>query len=85
MKVLTLIQSRATSVALGAKRYETRSWSTAYCGPFGIHAGRGENNTAGLRYCRNVHFTGELALHAFALQCNTMDCASYVQATRPRK
>jgi hypothetical protein len=41
MKALTLTQPWATLVALGAKRIETRSWSTAYRGPLAIHAAKG--------------------------------------------
>ncbi len=39
MRVLTLRQPWATLVAIGAKRIETRSWSTAYRGRILIHAG----------------------------------------------
>lgn len=38
MKALTLWQPWASLVALGAKRIETRSWSTTYRGPLAIHA-----------------------------------------------
>ena len=41
MKVLTLTQPWATLVAIGAKRIETRSWSTKYRGPLAIHAAKG--------------------------------------------
>lgn len=41
MKALTLTQPWATLVAIGAKQYETRSWSTAYRGPLAIHAAKG--------------------------------------------
>jgi hypothetical protein len=41
MKVLTLTQPWATLVAIGAKRIETRSWSTNYRGPLAIHAAKG--------------------------------------------
>lgn len=41
MKGLTLTQPWATLVALGAKRFETRSWSTGYRGPLAIHAAKG--------------------------------------------
>jgi hypothetical protein len=41
MRILTLTQPWATLVATGAKRIETRSWSTAYRGPVAIHAGKG--------------------------------------------
>jgi hypothetical protein len=41
MKAITLTQPYATLVAMGAKRIETRSWSTRYRGPLAIHAGKG--------------------------------------------
>ena len=41
MKTLTLTQPWATLVATGAKRIETRSWSTSYRGPLAIHAAKG--------------------------------------------
>ena len=41
MKVLTLTQPWATLVAKGAKKVETRSWSTNYRGPLAIHAAKG--------------------------------------------
>lgn len=40
MRCLTLTQPWATLVAIGAKRIETRSWSTSYRGPLAIHAGK---------------------------------------------
>ncbi len=41
MKALTLTQPWATLIAIGAKRIETRSWSTKYRGPLAIHAAKG--------------------------------------------
>lgn len=41
MKALTLTQPWATLVAIGAKRIETRSWTTRYSGRVAIHAGKG--------------------------------------------
>ena len=41
MKVITLTQPWASLVALGAKRIETRSWTTSYRGPLYIHAAKG--------------------------------------------
>ncbi len=38
MKAITLGQPSATLVAIGAKRAETRSWSTRYRGPIAIYA-----------------------------------------------
>lgn len=41
MKALSLTQPWATLVALGAKRFETRSWATSYRGRLAIHASKG--------------------------------------------
>ncbi len=41
VKALTLTQPWASLVAVGAKRIETRSWSTSYRGPLAIHAAKG--------------------------------------------
>lgn len=49
MKVLTLTQPRATLVAIGAKRIETRSWATTYRGPLLIHAAAGLGPVGGMR------------------------------------
>lgn len=38
MKALTLHQPWASLIAVGAKKIETRSWSTSYRGPLAIHA-----------------------------------------------
>ena len=40
MKVLSLTQPWATLVVIGAKRFETRSWKTAYRGEILIHAAK---------------------------------------------
>ncbi len=40
MKALTLWQPWASAVAVGAKRIETRAWSTEYRGPLAIHAAK---------------------------------------------
>ena len=40
MKVLSLTQPWATLMAIGAKRYETRSWSTPHRGPLAIAASK---------------------------------------------
>lgn len=40
IKALTLHQPYAQLMAINAKRYETRSWSTNYRGPIAIHAGK---------------------------------------------
>jgi hypothetical protein len=40
VKALSIIQPWATLIAIGAKRVETRSWSTPYRGPVAIHASK---------------------------------------------
>lgn len=40
MRTISLWQPWATLVAIGAKRIETRSWSTGYRGPLAIHAAK---------------------------------------------
>ena len=42
MRALSLLQPWASLVAWGLKHLETRSWSTAYRGPLGIHASLGK-------------------------------------------
>ena len=60
MKALTVMQPWATLVALGAKRIETRSWSTSYRGPLAIHAsGRISREAAVI--CREPPFREALA------------------------
>lgn len=40
MKAITIKQPWATLIALGEKKFETRSWPTKYRGPLAIHAGK---------------------------------------------
>lgn len=40
MKAITLWQPWASAIAMGMKRFETRSWATNYRGPLAIHAAR---------------------------------------------
>jgi hypothetical protein len=40
MKAISLHQPWATAVAIGAKKFETRSWSTSHLGPLTIHAAK---------------------------------------------
>ena len=41
LRCATLTQPWASLVAINAKHYETRGWSTKYRGPLGIHAAKG--------------------------------------------
>lgn len=49
MKALTLTQPWATLIACGAKRIETRSWTTAFRGHIAIHAAKGLGSIGGKR------------------------------------
>lgn len=40
MKTLSVLQPWASLIATGAKKIETRSWSTKYRGPLAIHASK---------------------------------------------
>lgn len=40
LKAITIKQPWATLIALGEKKYETRSWQTKHLGPLAIHAGK---------------------------------------------
>lgn len=57
MKALSLWQPWATLIAVGAKTFETRSWSTDYRGPLLIHASK---NTDGLYAARTYPFRDAL-------------------------
>ncbi|HEX4521054.1 MAG TPA: ASCH domain-containing protein [Gaiellaceae bacterium] len=66
MKALSLTQPWASLVAAGAKRFETRSWSTGYTGPLAIHAAKGLSSIGGkrglLEVCDLPFFRQTLAL-----------------------
>lgn len=51
MRGFSLTQPWATLVAIGSKRIETRSWSTAYRGDLLIHAAKGFP-----RYCQELRY-----------------------------
>lgn len=57
MKILSLTQPWATLVSLGAKKIETRSWSTPYRGKLLIHAAKGLGSVGGKRGYKRLCFT----------------------------
>lgn len=65
MKALTITQPWATLIAIGAKRFETRGWSTPYRGPLAIHAGKNTKPVGGevglRRLCEMEPFRSVLA------------------------
>lgn len=61
MKAITIIQPWATLLALGEKRFETRSWATRHRGQIAIHAGKKVDR----RICREEPFRSVLAKHGY--------------------
>ncbi|MCR8633468.1 ASCH domain-containing protein [Paenibacillus radicis (ex Xue et al. 2023)] len=61
MKALTIHQPWATLIALGEKRFETRSWATKYRGPLAIHAGKKVDK----EICRQEPFKTILEKHGY--------------------
>lgn len=61
MKVISIIQPWATLIALGEKKFETRSWSTKYRGELAIHASKKIDKAA----CRQEPFRSVLAKHGY--------------------
>lgn len=53
MKALSILQPWASLIAIGAKRYETRSWRTDYRGPIAIHASK-KLDRRGREFCCNA-------------------------------
>src|ERR1051325_5993743 len=75
MKALTLTQPWATLIAIGAKRIETRSWSTDYHGQIAIHAAKGLGPVGGKRgladQCTMAAFADALRSGGYALGAET--------------
>ncbi|MFJ7953937.1 ASCH domain-containing protein [Lysinibacillus sp. NPDC096418] len=59
LKAITIKQPWATLIALGEKRFETRSWQTKYSGPLAIHAGKSVDKEA----CEDSWIKGVLKEH----------------------
>ncbi|NKQ22648.1 ASCH domain-containing protein [Brevibacillus laterosporus] len=57
MKAITIHQPWATLIALGEKKFETRSWRTKYRGELAIHAGKKVDKEA----CQQEPFRSVLA------------------------
>lgn len=75
------MQPWASLVAMGAKKLETRSWSTHYRGPLAIHASRGLRPEA-REWCRTEPFRSALVgldpdtlpRGAIVAVCELVDC-----------
>lgn len=85
MKALSLLQPWASLIAVGAKKIETRSWSTKYRGPLAIHASKKLTEDQRL-LCLSEPFYSTLTnigisvinfnfpLGAVVSTCNLVDC-----------
>jgi hypothetical protein len=83
MRALSLWQPHAQAIALGLKRWETRSWSTDYRGPLAIHAAKRPWNDTGewhaearRRMVRQVTLNGPITWAFGAVVCvvDVVDC-----------
>jgi len=72
VKALSLTQPFATLVAIGAKKIETRSWSTQYRGPLAIHASKGFPKWA-RETCSELPFHAALFRGGYALGLHSSD------------
>ncbi|KIV56204.1 ASCH domain-containing protein [Aneurinibacillus migulanus] len=80
MKVISIIQPWATLIALGEKKFETRSWSTKYRGELAIHSSKKIDKSI----CRQEPFRSVLAKHGYTesnlpigvilATCQLVDC-----------
>lgn len=61
MKAITIHQPWATLIALGEKKFETRSWATHYRGPIAIHAAQKVDR----EICLEEPFRSILAEHGY--------------------
>lgn len=75
MKALSLWQPWATLVAIGAKKFETRSWSTNYRGPLAIHAALRLDEDQKL-LAQSSHF--KACLSAFGFTVKTLPLGAFV-------
>ena len=89
MKAITLIQPWATMIAVGAKTYETRSWSTSYRGMIAIHAGKSQKYPPSgvLAVMREANVDpltlpyGKIVCVGFLTDCIEMDMALIARQT----
>jgi hypothetical protein len=79
MKALSLWQPWASYIAAGAKRVETRDWSTRYRGPLAIHAARRRMTTEERELLLDWPLVRTITYGAVVATTELVDC---VQMTR---
>lgn len=61
MRAISLWQPWASAIAVGSKRFETRSWATKYRGPIAIHAAKRCNRFELIGFKCSWNWSGALA------------------------
>ena len=84
MKALTLTQPYASLIACGAKRIETRGWSTRYRGWLAIHAGQGLKPVGGEQGLRDLLQMNEPIRRALRDAYPGLESTSDICAALPR-
>lgn len=80
MRCISLWQPWATLIAIGAKKIETRSWSTSYRGPLAIHAAKTHNQQ--MIDCM-ISEPFSTAIHDHGLKCELRPVEGYHVAQIP--
>lgn len=71
MKAITIKQPYATLIAEGLKEYEFRTWKTKYRGDILIHAGKGVDKEAMMRF---AHLNLEYPSGCIIAKATLVDC-----------
>lgn len=76
MKAISLWQPWASYIAVGSKRFETRSWATQYRGPLAIHAAKRPLSGLERELLEEwpLPFGVSLPFGAIVATCNLVDC-----------
>lgn len=87
MKAITIKQPWATLIALGLKKYETRSWATKHRGPIAIHAGKSVDFVACCEFAKILEQHGynkieDLPTGAVIARANLVDCHKVIKQDR---
>lgn len=74
MRVLTIWQPYASAIALGLKKYETRSWQTRHRGPIAIHASVKPLNRERMALAKKYNILDKLEFGKIVVICDLIDC-----------
>lgn len=79
MKAITIKQPWATLIALGEKKFETRSWQTHYKGEIAIHAGKSIDKEAFKEFLHTlknhgIHTIDDLPIGSIVAKAEIVRC-----------